>query len=45
MKVTTMTASHAFGKGRPDPSFSSAGILYPWLSSPDKIRFWIAHFI
>ncbi|MCI9513403.1 MAG: aminotransferase class I/II-fold pyridoxal phosphate-dependent enzyme [Oscillospiraceae bacterium] len=25
MKVTTMTASHAFGKGRPDPSFSSAG--------------------
>lgn len=25
MKVTTMTASHAFGKGKPDPSFSSAG--------------------
>ena len=25
MKVTTMTASHAFGKGRPAPSFSSAG--------------------
>ena len=25
MKVTTMTASHAFGTGRPDPSFSSAG--------------------
>ena len=25
MKVTTMTARHAYGKGRPDPSFSSAG--------------------
>ena len=25
MKVTTMTASHAFGKGRPDHSFSSDG--------------------
>ena len=25
MSVTTMTAHHAFGKGKPDPSFSSAG--------------------
>ena len=25
MTVSTMTARHAFGKGKPDPSFSSAG--------------------
>lgn len=25
MSFTSMTASHAFGKGRPDPSFSAAG--------------------